>query len=533
MAGRGGEIGVAYYSLVPSMDGTTAVINQQLGGITAAGAAAGQRGGAALGAGIVGGLKAAGAVGVALGAVGLVGNITDYFSQATTKASDLQESANALGVTFGQQAAAISELGETAATRLGLSRIAFNQLATRFSAFAGTIAGEGGDVVSVIDDLTTRGADFASVFNIDVDEALSLFQSGLAGETEPLRRFGIDLSAAAVEAFAAANGIGAQGRALTEAEKVQARYGLLLQQTAKTQGDFARTSDSLANSQRIANARFEDAQARIGEALLPAAEKFSAWMLEDGVPLVEKLVDAFIDAEPAITATVDGFIALLDTGIGFTEFYATLFGGLADGKLTIDEIRDAFQKLPDPIKEALAGVGQTLLDTMVGVYNFGASGLNALIGFINGFLSGLRPVVSFLNSVFGTNYTVPQLGNVALLGSASFRDLLFNPGSSAGGSRTSRPGSNIALAEGAVVPARPGGLDVTVSEGRYDEAIIPLSPGVLREIGAGIAGQGDSPIVFDGSIVGVLRRVAGQEARIILNDAVASLTLDMRAGSLP
>lgn len=482
---RGNEIGSAYFSLIPSMDGTTQAINSQLGVVTGASSAVGRAGGASMGAGIAGGLKAAGVVGLAFGAVGLLDSIGTYFSEATTKASDLAESANAISVTFGEQADEVARLGETAATRLGLSQVAFNGIATRFSAFAGAIAGEGGDVVGVLDELTTRGADFASVFNIDVDEALGLFQSGLAGETEPLRRFGLDLSAAAVEAFAAANGIGDGTGALTEAEKVQARYGLLLAQTAQTQGDFANTSDSLANSQRIANAQFENAQAKIGEALLPAAEKFSAWMLEDGVPLVEKLVDIFIKLEPAITFVVDAFIAWLDTVIGVTDFVVGFFDAIGDGVATTDELRNVFSKLPQPLQDAAIAISQFLFDTFRGFYNFGVNGINGLIGFINGFLAGLRPVVSFLNDVFGTNYRVPQLGTLATLNAFSFSNMINGIAST----QTSQgSGGRLAMAEGGIVTARPGGVAATIGEGRFDEAVIPLSPSVLAQLGQAIGG---------------------------------------------
>lgn len=483
---RGNEIGVAYYSLVPSMDGTAAAVNSQMGLVTAAGTTAGTRGGAALGAGLIGGLKAAGVVGAAIGIAGLAGSIQDYFSGSVTAASDLAESTNALSVTYGEQADEIGRLGDTAAKRLGLSKIGFNQLATRFSAFAGTIAGEGGDVIGVIDDLTTRGADFASVFNLDVSEALGLFQSGLAGESEPLRRYGLDLSAASVEAFAAANGIGEQGRALTESEKVQARYGLLMQQTAKTQGDFAETSDGLANSQRIANAAFEDAQARIGEALLPAAEKFSAWMLEDGVPLVEKLVDLFIKLEPAIGFVLDLFLADLDARAGVLGYMIDLMTALEDGKITVDEFRDAFANLPEPIQDAIIGVAQFLFDTSAGVQNFFRSGLNGIIGFINGILDAMRPVARFLNETFGLKISVPRLSPLALVDAVSMENFYRGIDST---QFSQGAAGRVAMAEGAFVSARPGGVRATVGEGRYDEAVIPLSPSVLAQLGEAIGGS--------------------------------------------
>lgn len=213
----------------------------------------------------------------------------DFFKGAIESASNLSESQNAIKVTFGDAAGAIAKLGEDSATRLGLSTSAFNGIATQFSAFAGTIAGEGGNVAAVVDDLSTRGADFASVMNLDVNDALRLFQSGLAGETEPLRKYGIDMSAAAIEAYAMSAGIWDGVGTMTEAQKVQARYASLMEQTSKTAGDFTNTADGLANSQRIANAELENARAKFGDALLPVMADVTKFMADTFVPILEDL----------------------------------------------------------------------------------------------------------------------------------------------------------------------------------------------------------------------------------------------------
>lgn len=205
--------------------------------------------------------------------LGITTPLTLLGGVAARAASDLNESFNAINVTFGESADAINKIGETSAESMGLSQRAFNEAATRFSAFAGTVAGEGGDVAGVIESLTQRGADFASVYNLEVADALALFQSGLAGETEPLRKFGIDLSAAAVEAHALATGISNGVGELTEAQKVQARYSLLLERTSKVQGDFAATSQDVANAQRIAAAEAENAAAALGRKFLPIQQK--------------------------------------------------------------------------------------------------------------------------------------------------------------------------------------------------------------------------------------------------------------------
>jgi hypothetical protein len=213
------------------------------------------------------------------------GAVSVGLGKSVKVASDLGESINAVNVSFGKSAKGIIDFGKTASTTLGVSAVEFNNAAVRFSAFAERIVGAGGDASGFIKEITTRAADFASVFNIDVSEALRVFQSGLAGEAEPLKRFGINLLDSEVKAYAAANGIGELGRELTETEKVQARYGLLLQSTNQTAGDFANTSDGLANGMRILKAQLTDTQAEIGQALLPA--------LQAVLPTLRELITEF------------------------------------------------------------------------------------------------------------------------------------------------------------------------------------------------------------------------------------------------
>jgi hypothetical protein len=230
-----------------------------------------------------------------------------FLGKAVGAASDVQESINAVNVAFGSSAAGILKFGETAATSLGTSQVAFNNAAVRFSAFADRIVGSGNDASKFVADISVRASDFASVFNIEVAEALGVFQSGLAGEAEPLKRFGINLLDSEVKAFAMANGIGAVGRQLTETEKVQARYGLLMESTAKTAGDFANTSDGLANSMRIMKSEIADTQAEIGQQLLP--------VIEEILPVVRELVAEFgtklltavksVDFKPILTDVVN------------------------------------------------------------------------------------------------------------------------------------------------------------------------------------------------------------------------------------
>lgn len=273
-------LGNAYVRIRPDMDGFQTEANRSISTVLKSAAKV-----------------AAIAAGGALATVGV-----KVLKDSVAEASNLNESLNAVQVTFGKNAKGIMALGENAAKALGLSKTEFNGLAVRFSNFAQTVAGKGGDVVGTMDDLTTRASDFASVMNLDVSQAAELFQSGLAGETEPLRQYGIDLSAAAVQAHALAKGIWNGKGEMTEAQKVQARYSLLMKSTNKTAGDFANTSDSLANRQRIANAQWKNAKASIGQALLPVMQSVTAFIQEKVVPAIQTFGDWFTrDGMPALT----------------------------------------------------------------------------------------------------------------------------------------------------------------------------------------------------------------------------------------
>lgn len=286
-------------------------------------------------------------------------------------ASDQEESINAVRVSYGKAAEGILKLGRNSATSFALSRTELNSTAVQFSGFVSTIAGKGGDVVNTFRSITGRATDFASVMNLDVSKALELFQSGLAGETEPLRRYGIDLSAAAVQAFAYAKGIANAGDELTEQQKVQARYQLLLKQTAKTQGDFANTSDSLANRQRILSARFEDVQAKIGKLLLPVASKLFELLADKGIPALDDMVGWLERNQDEIEETArsvgDALLPHLET---LADVAGAVAGFLAD--------------LPGPVKEfgVQAGAAAFLVAKLNGA--IATSGQTGLLHYANG-----------------------------------------------------------------------------------------------------------------------------------------------------
>lgn len=311
-------------------------------------------------------------------------------------ASDLQESTNAVNVAFGKSAEAVLAIGKNSAESLGLAQNEFNQAAVRFSAFAERVVGEGQDTSKFIAEVTQRAADFASVFNIEVAEALRVFQSGLAGEAEPLKRFGINLLQSEVQAYALANGIIEVGEQMTETQKVQARYGLLLESTAKTAGDFANTSDGLANSQRILKARFTDLQAEIGQALLPAFTELFKTVADQVMPELEKL-GAFLRSPEGQQAIADLANTVSDLAIKFIQNIE----GIIRFATTLATVTVAVKALTTAVQ--LATTAQLLFNTAVKInpYVIAATALIGLASAVHMFNERNREAIKPLSDVVG------------------------------------------------------------------------------------------------------------------------------------
>jgi hypothetical protein len=137
--------------------------------------------------------------------------------------------------------------------------------------------------------LVKLAADMASFSNSTPEEALAALQSGLVGEAEPLRRFQVNLSEARIQAKALELGLWDGKGAIDANAKAQATYAIIMADTARQQGDFARTSGGLANQQREAAAKTQEAWTRLGGAILPIANVVIPALAKAGVLVINVL----------------------------------------------------------------------------------------------------------------------------------------------------------------------------------------------------------------------------------------------------
>lgn len=251
--------------------------------------------------GLLGGLGLGAGLGVAdLVSKGL-STVVDQMFLAVDAASNLNEAMSKSDAVFKESSDEMEAWAETASDAFGQSKRQALEAASTYGNLIlaltdGDVAVEKAGEMSRA--MVELASDLASFNNTSVDEALDALRSGLSGETEPLKRYGVALNDARLKEEALRLGlIKTTKGVLPVAIKTQAAYSLILKDTALAQGDFARTSDGLANTQKTLAAAVEDAQAELGEALLPIMLELATFAKDDLVPAIRDIIAALKEAE--------------------------------------------------------------------------------------------------------------------------------------------------------------------------------------------------------------------------------------------
>lgn len=213
--------------------------------------------------------------------------------KAIQAASDIGEATSKVTVVFGDASAAVFAFAEDAATAFGLSRQAVLDAAGVFGTFGKAAGLTGGDLATFTTDFVALASDLASFNNTTPEEAITAIGAALRGESEPIRRYGVLLDDARLRARALELGIYDGVGSLSAQQKVLAAQAEIFAQTADAQGDFARTSDGLANRTRVLRAQLSNIVVEIGERLLPAALTIAGFISDRVIPVVERLSDTF------------------------------------------------------------------------------------------------------------------------------------------------------------------------------------------------------------------------------------------------
>ena len=119
--------------------------------------------------------------------------------------------------------------------------------------------------------LVKLGVDLASFNNLAEADVMRDLQSGIVGNTEVFRKYGVIINQTTLNKELMTMGIKEGTKAATEAQKAQARLNLVIQGTSDAQGDAIRTGGGFANLMRRLESTLERIGTGIGSAILPIA----------------------------------------------------------------------------------------------------------------------------------------------------------------------------------------------------------------------------------------------------------------------
>lgn len=199
------------------------------------------------------------------------GLLVRFGKQCIEAASNLQEVANVVNITFGKSAAIVSDWAKQNAANFGLSETSAKRYAGTFGTMAKQFSFTEEQATQMAVELTKLSGDLASFYNITDQAAATKLKAVFTGETEGLKELGVVMTQTQLDAYAMAKGWGKTTKEMSEQEKVALRYTYTMEKLAHAQGDFSRTSDGYANSVRRLQLELENMKVAVGAELLPVA----------------------------------------------------------------------------------------------------------------------------------------------------------------------------------------------------------------------------------------------------------------------
>lgn len=300
-------------------------------------------------------------------AVGKIGSAVDLASQLT-------EVQNVVDTTFGDMASKVDDFTKTSIQDFGMSELTVKQISSRFQAL-GTSIGISSEQVangtavankalmsqnntlykttdSMADmslNLTRLAGDMASFYDVDQADVAKSLQSIFSGTIAPLRKYGLDLTQATLSEWAMKNGLDANIKSMTQAEKVLLRYNYVMANTQAAQGDFAKTANTWANSVRVLKQEFQAWGSIIGSVVINALK-----------PFVQALSKVMLKVISFTRTVADALGAIFGWTIEISGRGATADGmeDIADGVGDIGDNADSSNKKAQKLKKTLLSIDE-------------------------------------------------------------------------------------------------------------------------------------------------------------------------------
>lgn len=259
-------------SIIGDNRGLNSSLNESEGRLKRLGGIAGGAGKA-----IAGGLLVAGAAAVGFGVA------------AVKSASDAQQSIGATETVFGRFASRVIKDSEAAASQFGLSANEYRENANLIGSLFRNQGVSADQLAGKTKGMISTAADLAATFGGPTSDAVAALGSAFKGEFDPLERYGISIKQSTINAELAAKGQDKLTGAALKAAQQQATSRLIMEQSSRASGAFARETDTLAHQQQVLGASWENIKAKAGGVLLPVLTSAAQLVTGTVIPALERM----------------------------------------------------------------------------------------------------------------------------------------------------------------------------------------------------------------------------------------------------
>lgn len=299
-------------------------------------------------------------------------------------ASDVSQQFGALEAVFGSNAKELQDFSKSMVD-YGLSTAD----AARYAALLGTqLTGLGmsqQDAIARTKELEILASDLAATYGGTTADAVQALSSTFKGEYNPIERYGVAIKKSDITARVAAKGLGKLTGDTLKAAEAQAAYELITLKTTAAQGQSRREYNTLAAQLQRVQASYQNIQASLGMALLPVVEKFTAYILKEVLPGLQKWVDTNKDKlAKSLQTAAEQMIKLFAVAVSFGEWVVNNIDtvkalAIAIGSLWATSKVYAFAKAIGTVSIALRGMSIAALGSgAAGAAGIAAAGAGAV-----------------------------------------------------------------------------------------------------------------------------------------------------------
>ena len=304
-------------------------------------------------------------------------------TEMTNASVDFTETANLFSVSFGENIKGLNQYYEQALDfqerleeKLGVNIEESMRYQALFNSMTKSMGLGANYAYTLSENMTKLGYDLASLYNIDPESAMTKLRAGLAGQTEPLRELGLDITEQSLKPVAQSLGITESIRNMSQAEKAVLRYIAVLRQAQIAQGDFAYTMESPANQLRIFNAQVTAFKRNMGNlwqgilgGILPYVNAVMM-VINELLKMVAKLFGFEVSSQPVnVSASIGADDLASDLGTAgkkAKELKAQLMGFDEINNINLDNDTSSGSGSSGG---GVGGIDQRLLDALTGYNN--------------------------------------------------------------------------------------------------------------------------------------------------------------------